>query len=43
MVVTSRFIYEAKFDVSIVFATLSIFDLPVWVFTQGKVGKAGFT
>ena len=41
--ITSRFLYEAEFDVSILSATLSGLDLPVWVFTQDNVVKAGFT
>ena len=43
MVVTSRFVHEADFDVSILFGTLSGLDFPVWVFTQGKVVEIGFT
>ena len=35
--------YEAEFDVSILFATLSSLDLPVWVFTKGKMVEARFT
>ena len=42
MVVMSQVIYEAVFDVSILFATLSILDMLVWVFTRGKVVEADF-
>ena len=34
---------EAEFGVSILSATPSDLDLPIWVFTQDKVVKAGFT
>ena len=38
----TRFIYEAEFNVLILFETLSSLDLPVWVFTQGEVVVVGF-
>ena len=36
-------ICEADIGVSILFSTLLSLDLPVWVFTQGKVMEASFT
>ena len=35
--------YEKECDILILFATLSSLDLPVWVFTQGKMTEDGFT